>query len=202
MKPVAASILLAFSATTWADRLITVPTGTKVFSGHLKLEGLRWQDDDSERAWVTYGVNRSVEVGITYFRPSGETGKLSFDASYNIVSPILDTSPGISVGFLDGANVTPEGRAFYLATTFRLGNDGEYNQDVPTELHFGFWTRRTGLMFVGASLPLSQQVRLVAEHDSKSLTAGVDLRPMKPLSIKLLAREGRPAFGLAWTQKF
>lgn len=196
--------LVALGATAClaqADRLVTVPTGTKVYSGYFKLEGVDWGGDKTQQAWLAYGVNRSLEVAATWFRPDGEKGKVSFDASYNVVAPITDTSPGISLGFLDGANVTPEGRTLYLAATYRIGNDGELNQDVPTELHFGFWSRKEGLLFAGASLPFSPQVRLVAEYDSLRITAGVELRPLQPMSVKLLARDGRPSLGLAWSQK-
>lgn len=193
--------LAALAGVSWADRLVSVPTGTKVYSGYFKLEGVEWGGDKSQQAWLAYGVDRSVEVAATWFRASGETGKVSFDAAYNVVAPITDTSPGVSFGLIDGANVTPEGRALYLATTWRLGNDGELNQDVPTELHFGFWTRKEGLLFVGASLPFSPQVRFIAEYDSVRTTAGAEIRPLPALSVKLLARDGRPSLGLAWSQK-
>lgn len=201
MKPLALALISCMAALACADRLVSIPTGTKVFSNHFKLEGIDWSDDHSRQASLTYGLNASVEVGVSWFRPSGEDGKFTFDGAYNVVAPIIDTSPGISVGFLDGGNVTPQGRAVYLAATYRIGNDGEHNQEEPTELDFGFWSRKTGLMFVGVALPFSGSFRLVAEHDSNSLTAGAEFRPVDPLVIKVLARDGRPALGLTWSQR-
>jgi hypothetical protein len=186
----------ALAAVGLADRLVTVPTGVKLRDRTAKFE-LRTERSGNPVARFDAAVGHSWELGI-------RTAKTDFTGSlsYNYLLPLVDLTPGIALGLDDLSNVTEEGRGAYLAFTFFLGNTGEFNQDIPTEFTFGFWARRKGGLFLGASVPIAQPFRIVAEHDSRRLWAGFDIRPVKDASLKVMFSETSPSISFSYQTRF
>jgi hypothetical protein len=122
--------------------------------------------------------------------------------AYNYILPITDVSPGISVGLNDVLNRTRDGRSAYLAWTHRYGNIGELNQNVPTEFTMGVSSQQSGPFFVGLTVPLAEHLRLLAEHNGKRLTAGVELRPIPNVGVRFLFRPDENLAGLWVSAKF
>ena len=90
----------------------------------------------------------------------------------------------------------------YVAVTYRFGNNGKLNQDVPTEFTFGLWTRKKGAVFGGVTLPFSKVLSLVAEHDSVNLTGGVEICPFNGGAFRFLFRQNQVIVGLRVQSRF
>lgn len=197
MRQAAIALVVLAAATAPAERHILAPMGAKLRSGAVRMEA--WtQASAKPRFWLDAGLGLKFDASLSQTPGRG----VSLDASYNWLAPITDITPGLSVGFQDAFNLTPEGRAVYLAATYRIGNTGRFNQDVPTEVHLGFWTRESGLMFFGVSLPFAREFRLLAEHDSTAITAGFELRPRPEATLRVLWRDGAPGVSLRLSHRF
>lgn len=199
--PVAALALLLATAGS-ADRLIRIPTGKKLLSDTYRFELLTEPSRDRTLGWLGAGLGQSFDLELTGQSFDSDRIVSSFDFSYNYLVPITDFLPGLSFGVQDALGVTERGRSLYLAVTFRLGNYGEHNQDVPTELTIGFWNRSEGVAFGGVSLPFSEHLKLLAEHDSRHLTAGFELSPLEGGSFRFLFRKNQVLIGLRISQRF
>lgn len=189
---------LACTSSVFADRTLFSPKGTKLISNSFKIETVFSNSD--RYSWFAIGLSPQWELEAAHFDEAGQSNA-SISAVYNIVLPIIDISPGISFGVVDATNETIDGRAVYAAITYRYGNYGELNQDVPTELSFGVWTR-TGGAFVSTSLPFADFFRLIGEHDGRQLRAGVDIRPIEGLSLKVLFEPSRTLAGASFQARF
>lgn len=185
-----------------ADRVVFTPTGQKLLNDTVKIEYLNFAPQDYTYGWLTYGFGTNYEIEL--YGENLDTKRIvnGLNFSYNLFPAFKDTTPGISFGVIDLLGDTEDGRAFYAAFTFELQNYDPGNQDVPTELSFGFWSGRQGLIFANARMPFSEKLWLLAEHDSRSINAGVEVRPIDEARIRLLFRDGRPGFGLALQKRF
>lgn len=197
-----AALLATASSLAFADRLITTPTATRVRDGVWRIEGLSLPSQDTRWAWLETGLGHSFDIGLQVGSWNGGKTRTTFDFSYNLTLPVSDIAPGISFGIKDGFNQTPEGRGLFLAGTWRIGNFDPANQDVPTEFTVGFWSRRTGLMFLSASFPFSKDLRLIMEHDSARLWAGAEWKPFREASLRALFRDGQPGFSFSLQKRF
>jgi len=195
--------LALLPAAVCADRLITIPTGSKIFSRNLKVESL-FLPSESNRSitYVGYGIDQSFDAEIVIDRLSQNKARGTFNVSWNYVPAVVDVSPGITIGVRDGLDQTRDGRSIYLATSFRFFLDGEFNSDLYGEVVMGFGVGGFRGAFTGLSLPISPQFRLVAEYDSRRITAGLDYRPDRAIQLRLLARDGVPFLGLVLTHRF
>ncbi len=185
-----------------ADREITVPMGRKIRDGEVRLEALSLPREDRTTVWFGTGFGQAYEVEASLTQTARRQWRASLDLSYNFVPPLTDIAPGISVGVSDLMNRTPERRSFYLATTYRYGNFGTQNQDVPTEFTFGFWTRPAGAVFFGASFPFTDRVLLIAEHNSVRIAGGIELRPTRWATAKVVFEPGATLYSLALSRRF
>jgi len=202
VRPVVCLIVLGASVAAHADRDITVPLGRKLLDGTFRLEYSGVPGGRDAKAWLGAGFLKAYEMEVSWEGTKSRDWTTSLDLSYNYTPPIVDVAPGLSVGVQDVLNKTEGGRAAYLALTYRYGNEGVFNQDVPTELTFGLWTRSSGLAFVNVSLPFSDRVFLLAEHDSRRAAAGVRIRPLPCLDLKTVFETDGTHFGLSLRQKF
>lgn len=194
MRFVLAAAALLFAAFASADRLIKSPTGYGLRSQEFRAE-MWWTADRFDQGFAGYGLTSNLEIGATLDRGPGNSDRFGLDFSYNYIRPILDYAPGLSVGVYDLMNETSEGRSVYLAATIRMGNFDPANQDVPTELTVGGWSRHKGSAFVSFSLPFAEQFRLIAEYEGREISAGFDVRPLPGTYLRWVFTEGRPAYG-------
>lgn len=194
--------LLAVPLFSHADRLIFTPLGQKIPHNKAKLEFLSVPSRDVAFGWVGVGVTNQFELELS--GESYDSDKIDFgvNLSFNYISPIVDISPGISLGFQDITNNTADGRSAYLAVTYHFGNIGEFNQNEPTIFTLGLSSRDQGFAFFNFALPLSEQFRIVGEHDSFRITAGLEVRPFEDASLKFLFRDGSPMVGMSFSRRF
>lgn len=182
-----------------ADRVILTPNGTRLRPGTIRLETMATAGQPA-RSWLEAGITTNIDLGLSWVAESGRSPSL--DLTWNYLLPITDITPGLSVGVIDFANESPEGRAAYLALTQYFGNLGDRNMDIPTEFSLGVWSRNKGQVFASIVLPFSEEFRLIAEAASGKVNAGFDIRPVKPVSIRLTFLDGKPTAGLRLTQRF
>ncbi len=200
VKPVrlwAALLILGVAAGAMADRFLLTPKGSRIRPGTVRIETLATAGRPT-RSWLEAGITTNLDLGVNYIAGRDAT----LDLTWNYLLPITDIAPGLSFGLLDLADKTPEGRAGYLAFTNHFGNIGDLNMDIPTEFTLGVWTRGKGQPFASVSFPFAEQFRLIAETAGGEITAGMDLRPIKDVSVRLVWIQGRPSAGLRLSCRF
>lgn len=202
VRPAAVLLLLTLGGFAAAERVVTVPTATKIPFRGLRFEVQGTPSRDATRGWIGWGVTQTIEAELSLESYNSDKLTPGFNFAYNFVLPITDVSPGISVGVHDLANHTRDGRAVYLAVTYRLGNDSPQNQDTPTEVSFGVWSRETGAAFVGLRLPLTNELRFLAEHNAVRPTAGLEFRPGPAASFRMLFDRDGTTVGLTFAKRF
>ena len=178
------------------DRLITVPMSVKVPFQTLSFATLYRTADQSVDGWLGYGFDPKIELELWGTDRDRQNRKFSGSVAYQILPAFPDAAPGLAVGIQDVSSASGRGRVLYAAFTYRMTNYGQYNQDVPTELTFGFWSYDKGLMYVGARLPLTDQFWLVGEHDGKDLNWGASLEVVPSTRVQFLFMNGRSTLGL------
>ncbi len=179
-----------------------MPVGTNVPFEMLRLEYQATSGPRYDRFYIDYGFMVGWDATIALEGFNGGETRGSLDVSYNFLPPLYDTAPGISVGVRDLTDNSVYGRAGYFAVTMHFGNSEDVNQDVPTELTFGAWTRHGGSGFIGASLPFSTQWRALFEADKETINAGLEYKPDPDLALKWFFEDGRPSFGLTLQRRF
>jgi hypothetical protein len=133
-------------------------------------------------------------------RPS-ESGRGTFDFAYNLIAPVAALSPGISIGMLDALNETTDGRRTYFAITFRqLLDVGEKGANGEVTMGVQFGNINSG--FVGASIPLSNNFRLLAEHNGARVSVGFELAVAKTLKARAFTQDGTLLMGLNLSHRF
>lgn len=193
--------MIGASAAGWADRVVTVPRGDKVRDGAFQLVTLfdRGSERFDHRFTVGFGQAYEIELSSTAGSTGPARGTLGF--SYNFLPAFIDLSPALTFGVDDLADQLPGGPSFWATALFRLSLDGDYNYDVPLEFTLGAGTGRYRGLFLAVNLPVSDQFRLVGEQRGRDLTAGLEIRPTRGLTIQWLHRRSGPLFGLSYTTR-
>jgi hypothetical protein len=171
-----------------ADRLIDIPTASKLPFGDLRLE---YADETSggrtQLGWLEAGISTSFEAELRTEQYSGRSLDGTFDISYVYISPLADISPGLAAGVQDVLGTTVDGRRYYMCATFRNSVEaigGEY----PSDITLGFYLGAHPSPFVGTSIPFSSNFRLLAEHDGIRISAGFEYSPIRATALRLLVR--------------
>jgi hypothetical protein len=202
--PLLLAAVFACVSAAYADRLITIPVGKKIpfrtvkFDTFIELSG--------GHSWDRYiGVGVSPEIELAYHgeRFAGNAATDTLDFSYNYVSPIMNASPGISVGVLDTLNRTRDGRKLYVAATWRLAVDNIGMGNLPLDATIGFSQGSRALPLVGVSIPVSEALRMLVESDGLRIAAGLEVRGFKNMvGARLFVREQTIMVGGNLTLKF
>lgn len=186
-----------------AERLITIPVGKKLVYRSARFEALfDTRSAERSRYYLAAGLTPHIDAELYSDRLDLGDRFTSFDIAFNHSAPITDLAPGISVGMLDVANKTEMGRRFFGAITWRIGLQGAAVNDVPMEVTVGAATNVRHPIFVGAMVPLSYNLRILAEHDSERITAGVEFRPFAGIAARALFRSDRTLVSLSLTRRF
>lgn len=198
------AMALGWAASAAADRIVFVPTGTKLLMRQARVEFMTnlTRNRSTHRTYVGLGVTKEIEAEFVLDRwaPNATLGTLNL--GYTYIPPIVDTSPGLTIGVQDLMNRTPEGRLGYVAFTYRMGLDGQYNSGASLELTLGGGFGHRGGLFTGVVLPWTWQFRSFAEHDSRAITAGFEFRPVAGAAIRLMWRENEPLASIRYSHRF
>jgi len=200
MKVVLGLILLAPVAAS-ADRLFELPTASKVRTGEWQFRHRAEQGRLGRGSTgLATGMGEAVDLELIYLNARKPAGTL--DLSYNLVPALADNLPGLSIGVQDAFARTAEGRGMYFVMTFKYNQFGTYNSNTPAEISIGAGGGRFKGVFFSAMLPLADQLRLVAEHDSRRLTAGLALQPRTDLKLHWMFRRDATLLGADYSYKF
>lgn len=183
-------VLMFVASVAWADRLIGIPTGSKVPLGDARI-GFLQQLGDRERwsAYCGFGITKAFDGEVTAERAGKGSTVSSCNLAYNLVAPLINYTPGISIGVVDLLNRTDDGRGLYVAVTYRLSAEETQMFSAPVELTLGVGVGAFHGAFVGLVLPFSNGVRGVFEHDSRRISAGLEWRPLSGLAIRYGVRD-------------
>jgi hypothetical protein len=191
------ALTLGLVSRSCADRLISIPLGRKIPFEMFKIDS--FVELSHGRTWDRFlGVGLTPDIEIDYHgeRRAGGPMRDTFDASYTYLTPIINQSPGISLGVQDGLNRTADGRRFYLALTFREAVDNIGNGNLPLEATIGVFMGPRTAGFVGVSIPFSDALRLLAEHDGTRISAGLEYRALKDtFGLRILTRDSEVMLG-------
>jgi len=194
---------LGLATLSMADRLITIPTGTKITLDTVKFEGLTEQSRSrSSRYWLGFGVTNAIDAQITGEKFEFGRFKTSFDVAYNYIPPITGIGPGISFGVQDVLNETHDGRRYFLAITTKEGFADSVNGSVPAEITIGGYFGSINSPFVGVMLPFTDKLRFLAEFNGRRITAGVDIRPTNDIGLRAVFDQRDVLVGAQITLRF
>ncbi|MBC8066366.1 MAG: hypothetical protein H7Y17_16160 [Chlorobia bacterium] len=195
--------LIGLSATAFADRLITIPTGTKIKLNTIKAEGI-WEQSRarSSRYYLGAGLTDAIDAQFTGERFEGERFRSSFDISYNYIPPIIGVGPGVSFGVQDVLNVTNDGRRYFIAITTRQGFADSVSGSIPAEFTLGAYFGSVTAPFIGVMLPFTDYVRVLAEYNGRRINAGVEIRPTNDIALRAIFERKDLLIGAQVTIKF
>lgn len=202
MRIVATVLAALLAGGAYADRLITIPIGRKLRYKEFRIEGaFNPYKDGLFETYVGAGITTGFDLEIRSQRLRGEPGYTTADVSYNLLSPIADIAPGISVGVQDTLDVTRDGRFYYLAATIRK-TYSTLDGDVPGDVTLGIKQGRRLYPFLGLSIPFSQAFRFIAEHDGIRPAAGVELTFARQVGLRFYFRGEQGFVSVRYTKQF
>ncbi len=194
--------LLSLAIISHADWLIDTPVSRKI-----PLKGVRYEFRSMLKGGLQehrlgFGVSETIEVIVRTerlgsFLPTHTTADISFTPN----GPVPGVAPGISVGILDAANKTQDGRRGYFGFTFREDYDGIDGSNYG-DVTFGVIADHYVKAYFGASIPFSKSFRVLAEHNGNRLAAGLDFRPIKHFSLRMIWRDRQILFGASIATRF
>jgi hypothetical protein len=199
MRALAILAVLFVTAYATADRLIEIPIGRKIEKGLVRGEAI-FDAGKTGRNRFLLGAGLTTDFDAEFMLDNLDTGGsiFTFDVGYRKAVGFIDQSPGVMLGVKDALDRTPERRRFYVAVTQKVGTD----TDVPLEVTIGAATNSRHPVFVGASVPFGEKVHLLAEHDSRKVTLGVELRPIQGVALRALFQPDRTLLSVSLTRRF
>lgn len=196
-------LFVGLSTCAHADKLITIPTGSKITLNTVKFEGLLEQSRNrNSRYYIGTGITDAIDAHITGEIFDGRRMRTSFDVSYNYIPAITGIGPGISIGLVDALGVTRDGRRFFLAITNKEGFTDSTGGTVPAEFTFGGYFGSYSSPFVGVALPFTDYVKFMAEYTGRRINAGVEFRPIKEIGLRATFERRDVLLGAQITIKF
>lgn len=203
MRPLAFLSLLILAGAAHADRLIQTPRGGKLPYGTIRAEYLYEPTSrHNTYRYLGFGITTAFDLELRYDDVEGFDRGTTFDVGYNVNAPFTDLAPGVSFGVLDALDETREGRRYYMAITTKQSASDDLVSGEAMELTIGFTLGSKNGAFVGLSLPFSENVRLLAEHDGFRATGGLELKTRSDIALRLLFRSNETLLGLQASTRF
>lgn len=201
--PAAVALVLALTCVSFADTLVRIPTAYKTLKGTVKVRQLANQGSVGRGLTeVSVPVLEGFELRLGRLHEKGMRAKTSASLSYQYLPPFTDTLPGIAFGVEDIADQTPQGRSAYVVVTWSLGLTGTLNQDVPAELTIGAGTNQYKGIFLGARIPFAKQLNFLFEHDSRDVSAGIEIKPAQNMALQWMFQQNRTQLGAWYVARF
>jgi hypothetical protein len=186
-----------------ADRLISIPTGSKipyrVFRAEVMFERSRSRSVES---FLGIGVGKSFDMELRSERFESDKTLGTFDLGYNYIAPIQGFGPGLSVGVQDVLDRTRDGRRAYFAATFLEGSSSEMIGDKPLTLTIGAYFGSINAAFVGVDVPFTNAIHMLAEQNGRRITFGIESQPVRWAAVRILFRERDTLLSAALTRRF
>lgn len=182
-----------------AEKLVFVPTAVRPQLGTLRLDFLAEGASINNRNLSLIGsFGNMYEFGFTYEKLRGkDRGDASLDFAINLVPAIPDYGFGFTLGVVDTVGNTVRGRGFYGAATLRFNNDQDINGMTPTDVTIGAGTGRFDGFFLAFRYPFTNDVRLIAEHDSHQLMGGMEIQISRDQLLRWTVRDRETFLGFS-----
>lgn len=148
-----------------------------------------------------YGIDQMFSFELRTQRFRNRDLKNALDLNYQIIGPLPDLSPGVAIGFQDITNQTDDGRRFYVAFTQRQ-TVTTLDGDRPFDLTLGFFLGRNSSPMLGFSLPMSEEVRLLVDHNGYRLSYGFEVRPAPEIGFRMYGRGDQSFISIFATKRF
>lgn len=179
----------------YAEQLIQIPTAERARGArgeYLYRPGAGGEGYGS----LLLPVGQAHELLIRYYDGLDRSHNIEAGGMFQLLPDGIVT-PGIAAGLWDVTNSGPWGRRGFLVLT-KGAEQGQFG--LPrlvrrAELTLGLGTGRLGPVLAGVAVELPWRARLVAEYDARRLNAGLEFRPIRPLSLKTQLQNGNFFFG-------
>jgi hypothetical protein len=188
-----------------ADRLITIPRGGKIPFGTLRGEFMfEPSRPGSSMSFLGVGLTTFIDAEVVSDQLKNDKNFTELNLNFNLNAPLAGLAPGVSVGILDAANQSPDGRRGYIAISFQDSSDaGPFSGGAAVETTIGgFFGGRNSHAFVGMSLPVNESFRFLVEHDGTRINAGAELRPWGGPYFRVVFREDHTLLSVGATTHF
>ena len=180
--------------------MITIPRGGKIPFGTIRGEYMfEPSEPTSTISFLGVGLTTFVDAEIETDQLRGEKKFTQLNLDFNLNSPLAGFAPGISVGLLDATDQSPQGRRGYVAVSFQ---DTGGETSAPVETTVGAFFGRESHMFVGLSLPVSEQFRFLAEDDGFRVSAGAEWKTSAGPYFRFVFREHSTLLSVGSTTHF
>jgi len=193
---------MLFAATACADDLIDIPTARKIPFEDVRFEyrAVPVAGGDFQH-FLGIGIGKSFELDLRDVQNPGYRQAGTFDFSYNFTPALPGISPGISFGVQDAANLTSDGRRFYLVTTFRNDLDA-FSSNLYADVTLGVQAGSLTSPFVGVAVPFGPRFYVLAEDSGFRVSSGLEFRPSPRVTLRALVRGQQTMLSLSATSKF
>ncbi len=195
--------LVSLAGWARAERLIEIPTGTKIPFGAVRFERVQPLGGGREgESLLGLGIGLSFDTELRLVDRGGGRQIGTFDFAYNYVTPFMGLTPGISFGVQDALSRSERGRRYFAALTYRDPAQA-IGGELPLDLTLGFfYGRDRSTPFIGVSMPFAEPMRLLMEHDGLELRAGVELRPLPGLRGRVIFSDRSVLTSLGYMLRF
>ncbi len=195
-------LLLAAAPFASADRLINLETARKLMAGTYRFEYMgEFSQGRTQMGYVGLGLDKSWELDLRSERIGGASIKTSGDLVYNVVSPLAGISPGVAFGIQDLAGTTQDGRQLFGCFTFREEDDS-LRGSIYEDTTIGVLVGRKTTPYLAESFPFSPEFRLLIEVSGIRAQAGFEIRPVRNLGLRMIAREKDLLGSVGYTVRF
>lgn len=197
-------LLISLASLANADRLITIPRGGKIPFGTVRGEFM-FQPSDPTSTYSFFGVGLTtfIDAEVESDQLKDEEKFTALNLDFNVNAPIAGYAPGISVGVLDATDQSPERRRGYLAVSWQdNGGAGPLSGAATVETTLGVMVGHTTHFFIGASLPVTEQFRLLVEDNGTVLSSGAEFRTTFGPYVRLVFREDQTLLSVGETTHF
>ena len=149
------------------------------------------------------GLTTFIDAEIESDQLKDEKNFTQLNLDFNLNAPIPGLAPGISFGVQDATDQSPLGRREYMAISFQdNGGGGLLSGNATVETTMGVSVGHTTHFFIGASLPVNDQFRLMVEDDGTHVNTGAEFKTGFGPYVRLVFREDQTLLSIGSTAHF
>ncbi|MFN4032089.1 MAG: hypothetical protein ACK4ME_00465 [Fimbriimonadales bacterium] len=181
--------------TAHADRLIEIPTGKLLYPERIAIEaGVLAGAPERERILLNFRIGNLWEVQGA--RTGFDSRLEVYNLQYSLYPEIPGYAPGVSVGIVDVADRTAQGRGYFVAISYGIAALGETPLDHDLRVHLGFGGGSLSRFFLGFDVPLNNHLFLRAEHTGEQINAALAWRPNNQVELRGAVIRGRTSWSI------
>jgi hypothetical protein len=195
-KLILAVILVLMVSSTYADKLITMPTGRTLSTGQFRVEGsISEADENGRRIELAAGLMQFELNAKRLFYRDNKSEDI-FGAQWNFL-PETFITPAIGFGVTDAFSQTAEGIGVYTAVTKSLKIPGvKFVRDISTTAGLGIKSIRGA--FFGVDVTLNNGLFGQLEFDSEQWNNCFGYQPTKTIRIKVSNIHNQRFYGIEY----